>query len=254
MQMFLEYQSVSGSGLRRMMDAPIVSTSRCHLLATAADADSSQEIATVCTSTLHRNEWSCALCRNRAAVKASSAGVTLCLGLQLRTLEQCKLVATVCCLTHKHVTVSVSWLVSRVSDDAVRMDPTMVTERRRRDTSQQRLFPEGVVKNGASSLKPLQRMGTLHSDPGLSVSAHGASSRITESFIGAGTLSTALNIGTAAGSQTCSLHGVFLHSGQYDVSLQIESVKDAASGLILSVHDYAVCHPLQLQVEAPNGV
>lgn len=127
----------------------------------------------------------------------------------------------------------------------------MVTERRRRDMSQQRIFSEGAPKNSVAGLRPLQRMGTLHGDPGLAVSAHGASSRITESFIGAGTLATALEVGTEAGLQTCSLHGVFLHSGHYDVSLQIDSVKDAASGLTLSVHDYAVCHPLHLQVDAP---
>lgn len=47
MQMFLEYQSVSGTGLRRMMDAPIVSTSRCHALETCADAHASRDIASV---------------------------------------------------------------------------------------------------------------------------------------------------------------------------------------------------------------
>eukprot|EP00892_Ulva_mutabilis_P007560 jgi/Ulvmu1/5176/UM021_0193.1 len=214
-QMFLEYQTVSSNGLRRMMDAPIVSTARCHAVAKGASADASSNI-----SSLH-------------------------------TLEQCKLVATVRCLTHKHVTVSVSWLVSRASDDAIRVDPSMVTERRRRDMSQQRLFSEGNAKNAIAGLRPLQRMTTLSADSGLAASAHGASSRITESFIGAGILSTALEIGTGVGSQACSLNGVFLHSGQYDVSLQIESVKDAASGLALSVHDYAVCHPLHLRVDAP---
>lgn len=174
-------------------------------------------------------------------------------GVQLRTLEQCKLVATVRCITHKHVTVSVSWLVSRASDDNVRMDPTMVTERRRRDTSQQRLLTETVAKSSAAGLRPLQRMATVLGDPGLAVSVHGASSRISESFIGAGTLSTVLDVGTEVGSQKCMLHGVFLHSGQYDVSLQIESVTDADSGLILSVHDYAVCHPLHLQVDVPSA-
>lgn len=30
MQMFLEYQSISGNGLRRMMDAPIIATVQCQ--------------------------------------------------------------------------------------------------------------------------------------------------------------------------------------------------------------------------------
>lgn len=30
MQMFLEYQNISGNGLRRMMDAPIVATVKCQ--------------------------------------------------------------------------------------------------------------------------------------------------------------------------------------------------------------------------------
>lgn len=48
LQMFLEYQSVSGSGLRRMMDAPIVSTSHCHALAGQAPSWESVEINSVC--------------------------------------------------------------------------------------------------------------------------------------------------------------------------------------------------------------
>lgn len=174
--------------------------------------------------------------------------------VQLHTLEQCKLIATVRCLTHKHVNVLVSWLVSRASDESVRLDPAMVTERRRRDISQQRLFAENVGKGAAAGLRPLQRMATLHGDAGLVMSAHGSSSRITESFIGAGTLSTVLNVGTVAGSRSCTLHGVFLHSGQYDVSLQIESVTDHDSGMSLSVHDYVVCHPLHLQVDVPSDL
>lgn len=45
--MFLEYQSVSGSGLRRMMDAPIVSTSCCHSQAGQGESSAFKEISSV---------------------------------------------------------------------------------------------------------------------------------------------------------------------------------------------------------------
>lgn len=48
LQMFLEYQSVSSSGLRRMMDAPIVSTAHCHAVAGLATSRASVEITSVC--------------------------------------------------------------------------------------------------------------------------------------------------------------------------------------------------------------
>lgn len=171
--------------------------------------------------------------------------------LQLQILQQCKLIAAVQCLTHKHVTVSVSWTVNRASDESVRVESAMMTERRRRDSLQQRLLTETVTKSACAGTRPLHRMVVLNGNAGLGGCAQGATSRVTESFIGAGTLSTVVDVGTEVGVQTCSLHGMFLHTGLYDVSLQIESVTDASSRLNLSVHDYAVCHPLHLQVCAP---
>lgn len=47
MQMFLEYQNISGTGLRRMMDAPIVSTARCVVLS-GHPASTSKQAGQVC--------------------------------------------------------------------------------------------------------------------------------------------------------------------------------------------------------------
>lgn len=135
-----------------------------------------------------------------------------------------------------------------MSDDTVHMDTTLMPDRRRREHVQPQLFIDNPHK--AAPMRVTQRIGTADSPeaptPG---AARRASPRITESFIGAGTLSTTLTVGTVSGMKTCSLHGLFMHEGTYSVSLEVESAVDCATGMVLSVSDYAVSHPLQLQVQ-----
>ena len=47
MQMFLEYQSISGNGLRRMMDAPIVATVKCQTGAGGKEQTGKQQLKTL---------------------------------------------------------------------------------------------------------------------------------------------------------------------------------------------------------------
>jgi hypothetical protein len=158
--------------------------------------------------------------------------------------------ACVQCKTHKSVAVTVSWSLQRLSDDAVNLDSTLMPDRRRRENVQPGLFIENPHK--AAPMRITQRIGTADAPEAQpSGTARRASPRITESFIGAGTLSTTLNVGIASGMKTCSLHGLFMHEGTYDVSLEVESAVDCATGAELSVSDYAVSHPLQLLVQEP---
>lgn len=156
--------------------------------------------------------------------------------------------ACVQCQTHESVSVTVSWSLHRMSDDTVHLDSALMPDRRRRENVQPRLFIENPHK--AAPMRVTQRIGTADSPeaatPG---AARRASPRITESFIGAGTLSTTLTVGTTSGMKTCSLHGLFMHEGTYGVSLEVESAVDYETGAVLSVSDYAVSHPLQLLVQ-----
>lgn len=45
--MFLEYQSISGNGLRRMMDAPIVATVKCQTGAGGKEQTGKQQLKTL---------------------------------------------------------------------------------------------------------------------------------------------------------------------------------------------------------------
>ena len=160
--------------------------------------------------------------------------------------------ACVQCQTHESVAVVVAWSLHRLSDGTGHLDSTLMPDRRRRENVQPRLFIENP--HNAAPMRVTQRIGAADAPeaaaPG---AARRASPRITESFIGAGTLSTTLTAGTTSGLKTCSLHGLFMHEGTYDVSLEVESAVDCESGAVLSVSDYAVSHPLQLQVQEIVG-
>lgn len=156
--------------------------------------------------------------------------------------------ATVRCQTHKSVLVTVSWSIHRTSDNELHMDATLLPDRRRRENIQPRLFLDTAAK--AATLRVTHRIGSIA--PGETPAqgaARRASPRLTDSFIGAGTLTTSLDVGTSSGLKTCTLHGVFLHAGAYDVCMEVESAVDLETGAVLSVNDYAVSHPLQLIVD-----
>jgi hypothetical protein len=173
--------------------------------------------------------------------------------VQLRTMQECMLEACVECQTHESVSVSVSWSLHRLGDESAHIGSTLLPDRRRRENVQPQLLIENPHK--AAPMRVTQRIGTADTPEATTAgAARRASPRITESFIGAGTLSTTVTVGTTGGMKTCSLHGLFMHEGTYDVSLEVESAVDCATGAVLSVSDYAVSHPLQLQVQEHVGL
>jgi hypothetical protein len=257
LQMFLEYQNLEPNGLRRMMDAPIIATVQCH---SEVEEDSS---ATDMSSTVKKASelFDFALCvnsRHHAAVanfyeppvtKLSNMSLeSFCRCMQLKRLEQCEFSACVFCMTHERMEVTASWQITRSDEAVLHIEASMLPDRKRRDAAAPRLFGEAPAVTLTSLLRTQPRLlSSTQGETGLGQSRSTAA-RITDAFVGAGTLTTSMVVGTAVGPQTCRLHGMFLQAGIYDISFEIEEVRELSVGQLLVVNDYAFSHPLQIDV------